>query len=556
MPPPFDIFNRLRWKIAGWRQSSEITRLARDVAAHATSQPSQRPVVMFNASTRIADLSLNAAFSLITSWSLRLAGVPVIHFVCQAGMSHCVLGINRDDPIQPMPCKVCIAKSQLLYTQADVHAFSYVENQQLSKELARLRVDELVAYEYPFSPPIVPGPEAETLSMPLGSLVQPSLRWTLRRHSLSDDESTRFLLRQYMLSAYNIAGKFAALLERTKPQSAVIFNGLMFPEAVARWVARHMGVRTVAHEVGFQRYSAFFTDGEPTAYPIDIPASFDLSDEQNSLLDQYLEERFQGNFTMAGIQFWPEMRGLDKSLIEKASKFNQVVPVFTNVIYDTSQVHSNVVFPHMFAWLEVVQEIVQSYPETLFVIRAHPDEMRPGTAKQSRESVSDWVRQRGVDRLPNLVFIDSQEYVSSYELIQRAKFVMVYSSSIGLEAALMGKAVLCAGKARYTQSPTVFFPQSIESYRRAAGEFLDAEVILVPPEFRENAARFLYFQMFRASLPLEEYLQPGRRMGSVYFQALPWEKLLPESLPTLQVITNGILNAVPFLMPEDSNLAA
>ena len=99
----------------------------------------------------------------------------------------------------------------------------------------------------------------------------------------------------------------------------------------------------------------------------------------------------------------------------------------------------------MFAWLDSVLEIIRAHPETLFVIRAHPDEMRPGTAKQSRESVRSWVMQTKADKLPNVVFIDSQEYVSSYELIQRSKFVMVYNSSIGLEAALMGTPVLCGG---------------------------------------------------------------------------------------------------------------
>jgi len=554
MSPSFDIFNRLRWKVADWRHNGVIARHAKEVVAHTQSQPTQPPVVFFNASTRIADLSLNAAFSLLTSWSLRLAGVPAIHFVCQAGMSHCVLGINRDDPTQPMPCKSCMAQSQLLYTQANVHTFSYVEPDELSKLLENKSVEELVGFEYLFPLPHALGMEVETHSMPLGSLVVPSLRWTLRRHTLLDDEPTRLLLRQYIRSAYNLAREFAAFLESARPQSAVIFNGLMYPEAVARWVAHHMEVRTVAHEVGFQHFSAFFTDGEPTAYPIDIPTSFELSAKQNARLDAYLEERFQGNFTMAGIQFWPEMRGLDQLLLEKVSRFSQIVPVFTNVIYDTSQVHSNVVFSHMFTWLEVVQEIIRSHPETLFIIRAHPDEMRPGTAKQSRESVRDWVTQGGVDKLSNVVFIDSLEYVSSYELIQRAKFVMVYSSSIGLEAALMGKPVLCAGKARYTQYPMVFFPQSVESYHRASSEFLDADEILVPPEFRENARRFLYYQLYRASLPLEEFLQPGRRLGSVYFRSFPVEKLLPENSPTLRVIQKGILKAAPFLLPEDTVL--
>ena len=95
---------------------------------------------------------------------------------------------------------------------------------------------------------------------------------------------------------------------------------------------------------------------------------------------------------MAGVRFWPEMRGLDEDFLARLAQFKQVVPVFTNVIFDTSQPHSNVVFPHMFAWLDLILELVRAHPETLFVMRAHPDESRPG--KASRESVANWVQRR------------------------------------------------------------------------------------------------------------------------------------------------------------------
>jgi hypothetical protein len=370
--------------------------------------------------------------------------------------------------------------------------------------------------------------------------VLPSIRWALRRYTLSDDEDTRYLLRQYLLSAYNVANEFRAFLEDVKPSAAVIFNGILYPEASARWVAQQRGLRVITHEVSFQRFSAFFSNGEATAYPIDIPEEFELTQPQNARLNAYLEQRFQGKFTMAGIRFWPEMRGLDEAFLQKASRFRQLVPIFTNVVYDTSQVHANQVFEHMFAWLDLVLDIIRAHPETLYVIRAHPDEMRPGTAKQSRESVRQWVEQNGVATLPNVVFIDSQEYVSSYELIQRAKFICVYNSSIGMEAALMGVPVLCGGKARFTQYPIVFFPETPQDYRQDFETFLAAAAIEAPPEFERNARRFLYYQLFRASLGFENYLQDGGRKGYVQLKPFSWQALLPMNSPTIDVLVRGI----------------
>ncbi len=198
------------------------------------------------------------------------------------------------------------------------------------------------------------------------------------------------------------------------------------------------------------------------------------------------------------------MKGLDESFLKKAAGFKQIVPIFTNVIFDTSQPHANTVFEDMFDWLDMALEVIQENPETLFVIRAHPDESR--VRKASRETVAGWVEARNVTDLPNVVFVSPKETLSSYELILKSKFVMVYNSTIGLEAAIMGAAVLCAGRARFTQYPTVFFPQTVDEVRRKMKEFLDVESVAVPLEFKRNARRFLYYQLFRTSLPFGEFL--------------------------------------------------
>jgi hypothetical protein len=327
----------------------------------------------------------------------------------------------------------------------------------------------------------------------------------------------------------------------------VVYNGMFFPEAIVRRLAMARGVRVISHEVAVQPFTAFFTTGEATAYPIHIPEDFELSEAQNAQLDALLEQRFKGNFTMAGIRFWSGMRGLDESFLKKAAQFKQIVPVFTNVIFDTSQVHANTLFPDMFACLDALLKVIRSHPETLFVIRAHPDEMRPN--KESRDSVRGWVERTKAADLPNVTFVDSGEALSSYDLISRSKFVMVYNSSIGLEGSLIGAAVLCAGKARYTQYPTVFYPSNAEAYLAQLEQFLNAEHIEVPAEFRQQARRFIYYQFFKTSLPFADFLQEHGRPGFVRLQDFDLSRLLPENSQTMQVILDGILKGQEFILP-------
>jgi hypothetical protein len=509
----------------------KIAAVARAIA-YQEPQPSSAPIAFFKASTGIDDLSWNSGFHLLASWGFRLQGIPVVYFACNAGMSKCVLGTNRENVYKEPPCKSCIYQSNTLYTGANPRWFNFQRDEKLNQAIASLSVGEMIRFVWE--------------GIPLGKLCLPGLRWILRAHNLNNDDSTRYLYREYILSAWNVARTFSRFLDQTKPRAVIVFNGQFFPEATARYVAQQRGIRVITHEVGLQPASAFFTDGEATAYPIHIPDEFELNNEQNAKLDAYLVKRFQGDFTMAGIKFWVDMKGLDESFLKKAARFKQIVPVFTNVVFDTSQPHANTVFSDMFAWLDVVLEIIKAHPETLFVIRAHPDETR--ARKESRETVQGWVEANGVDRLENVVFVAPKETLSSYELILRSKFVMVYNSTIGLEASLTGKPVLCAGKARFTQYPTVFFPQTMAEQRSKMEEFLAAETIDVPPEFKRNARRFLYYQLFRTSLPFGNFLEPSVRTTQTRLKWFELEELLESD--AIKAITEGVLRGEDFLLKE------
>ncbi len=508
---------------------------------------SSAPVIFFKASTGIDDLSWNSGFHLLTSWAFRLQGIPIVYFACNSGMSKCVLGTNRDNVHKEMPCKSCVYQSRTLYKNVETFKrsnvqtasaswFDYQRDIQLAEATEKLSLSELMVFEWQ--------------DLPLGSLCLPGLRWVLRIHHLNDDKSTRYLLREYILSAWNVAQKFSKMLDETNPRAVVVFNGQFFPEATARYLAQKRGIRVITHEVGLQPATAYFTEGEATAYPIAIPDSFELSAEQNSKLDAYLAKRFQGDFTMAGVKFWADMKGLDESFLQKAAGFKQIVPVFTNVIFDTSQPHANTVFEDMFDWLDLVLEVIKENRETLFVIRAHPDELR--VRKSSRETVEGWVASRRVEQEPNVVFVSPRETLSSYELIQRSKFVMIYNSTIGLEASIMGAAVLCAGKARFTQYPTVFFPQTIEDVRKKMEEFLAADVIDIPLEFKRNARNFLYYQLYKTSLPFGEFLEPSVRTTQTKLKSFELDDLVKAE--ALEVIKEGVLEGGGFLLGEVNKL--
>ncbi|MCJ7823777.1 MAG: hypothetical protein MUP44_02655 [Anaerolineales bacterium] len=494
------------------------------------------PVLFFNASTRIHRLSLNGAYSLLTSWALRDAGIPVRHIVCQRGMQQCVLGTRQDRLDSPPPCTRCIRLSQRLFPQdltIPLH-FQQETVEKIGSRLQNLTFPELAAWEFQ--------------NIPLGELCLPGLRWALRSHQIPDTQAIRQLIRQYILSAYSLYTNFEGIVDSQKPRALVVFNGIFYPEAIARYVGQTRGIPVITHEVGLRPFSTFFSNKDATFRQVDLDKDASLTSSENERLDQYLSERFHGDFTMAGIRFWPNMVDLPNWLLERMKEFGQTVLVFTNVVFDTSQIHANTLFSNMFEWLEMLKPIILSHPETLFIIRAHPDEERPG--KRSQESVKDWIVNQGLLEFENVVFFEPGDPVSSYELINHSKFILVYNSSIGLEASILKVPVLCAGRARFTQIPTVFFPESRKKYEKELVGFLAAPAIEIPLSFRENARSFLYQEYFSASLDLSEFLQPDDSLqGMVTFSGFSPDRL--RSSRPLEVIRDGILHGMPFLFGSD-----
>jgi len=489
------------------------------------------PVLFFNASSHLTNLSFNAAVGLLTTWGLRLAGQPVVYLVCHGGLGKCVQGTSRVDPGAPPPCATCVAHNSLFYPAQHTVAFPPTGNipGELEAMLGYMTVEDLMAFSYG--------------NLEIGALCVPSARWVLRRHNLDSDAVGRQVLTAFISSSISLVEELERLLKVHRPCALVVFNGTFFPEATARTVAMAHGIPVVTYEIGFCPQSAFFSHGVATDWSIRIPASFQMGAAEDTELDQYLDRRTRGIFTMGGVHFWPEMKSVGPELRRKAEAHRQMVTVFTNVVFDTSQIYANTIFENMFDWLGETMKLAVAHPETLFIVRAHPDELRPG--KESQESVEQWLKAQGYLGLPNITFIPPTEYVSSYDLTRLSRFCVVYNSTMGLEATLFGTPVVTGGRTRYSQEAVTHAPASRNEYRSLVWSFLEGDVPPVPRAWQEQARRYMYFSIFRTSLDLSAFVEPLAQYETTIktFNALA---LHPDNSQEMHIICDGINKGTPF----------
>lgn len=525
---------------AGEEFIRRVQAIERQVAAQEAQTPPQgRPIVFVvaTAHTKLRDFGINAAVALLGAWSVRLAGHKVVYHLCKRGMSQCVTGSNRNGEFAPPPCDTCVAFKNEIYPAQHGRALviDAPKAQRLRAELEALPWPDVMNYT--------------RNGLALGQLCLPSLIWVERRFGLQPEPWTRHQLTEYIVSAAFLADETAQMIDELQPLALVVSNGTHYPEATMRWVALDRGVRVVSYDVGFRTPTAVFSHGVASEYPIHVPPDFVMGPVENAELDAYLSQRFKGNFTMSARRIWDEMKSLPPELLEKAKHYRQVVPVFTNVAWDTSQAYTNRFFGSMFEWLDATLRQAQASPDTLFVVRAHPDERRSGTP--TKEPIRAWAQEHGYADLPNVVLIGPDQPISSYELMALSKFCLVYNSTVGMEAAMLGKLVLPGGWTRYRQAEACDDITSKEDYQAKLRALLESdEPPVVPPEWQSNARRFFYFSLFNASLDFGDLLEPIA-LPQYVLKDIDADALRPERSRTMRIVVDGIVDGKEFYdLPE------
>ncbi len=121
-----------------------------------------------------------------------------------------------------------------------------------------------------------------------------------------------------------------------------------------------------------------------------------------------------------------------------------LILIATNVPFDAGYDVLTTTFPSMSAWLgESLLHLLEQGTKRI-VLRSHPDEMRWAP----KEKVEDILEAAGIPT-SKLIFIPGREKINTYEIMEEADCGVVFSTTVGLEMAMMGKPVLLGAPVYY-----------------------------------------------------------------------------------------------------------
>lgn len=301
-------------------------------------------------------------------------------------------------------------------------------------------------------------PPSETDRPAIEALTNQNVTWRLRGASPAERdllwvrEVEGFLTRTLPL--------VRSALGRVDMDCLVLPGGVRGSSGLFRLAAEERGCRVSTYDA--EVHIVNLCVGGVAAQHADLPRAFDVL--WNSEEDSKREA-----VTTARAEFISRTQGTDRSgyqvhpagTASSSSVEADAVLMPLNVEWDAAALGRHLHFADTVDWITSTISEILEMSECSVIVRQHPAERRK--LQRSRLDIATILQDRFGDE-PRCRFIAADEPVSTYDLLASARLVLPFVSTIGIEAAAIGKPVLISGTSYYADLGFVWSASSRHEY--------------------------------------------------------------------------------------------
>lgn len=455
--------------------------------AGADSPPSRGPRVLIQTPK---DWVAHVHWDAMLGQALRLRGADVRFLTCGGGLEICDRANTWEAP--PMPCRTC---SSYVRTSLDAHGFTQYELAEQWDDGSWPELDVLGLHELQ---------EVVHDGLPLGELTAIPIRWFLMAADIDNDPLAPVTTRRFLRSARRIAAATVRVLDTVRPEVVVCTNGLFLFEAITVELCRARGIDYVTYERGLIKETLVFErNGIACLFGLDdawaARKDEPLTPDAERQLDDYLAERRIGARTID--RFWRDVH----FAAPERRRAGRLVSLFSNLTWDSAVIGRSGAYDSIRSWVLDVVAHMATRPQDELLIRAHPAEVKlPG--KQTREPLASILEE--VSPLPpNVRLIAADDPTSSYPIMAASDVGLVFSSTVGLEMAVLGRPVVVAGQTHYGHKGFTLDPADPAAHRAMLDRALDDPAAVAPDvELARRYAHLFFFGHPVAWRSVEEHV--------------------------------------------------
>lgn len=348
---------------------------------------------------------------------------------------------------------------------------------------------------------------------------------SLTRDHKVDVRQYRGLVNNLLWSAVLVYESVKEMLLSLQPDVFYFFNGRYAEIRPALRASEQLGIRYCIYEKGWSlhKYALYHNNS-----PHDLHHLADLIEktwEQGDNKREQIAENWFIRQSQAKTPEWYLHTNYQQhgSLPSGFDHDKCNIAIFNSSLdeYATFPSYQNHIYKEENEGIKRVVEDLQSHKHIQFYLRIHPN---------LKNADNNQIRTLRAMHYPNLHIIWPEETVDSYALMKSCNKIVVFISTVGVEACYWGIPAILAGKAYYQNLDCCYIPQTHE-------ENLELLVADLPPKPKANALKYGYWRAMHG-IDYQKY-EPdpsfnGKFLGQHIEENLPLaDKLVVEMINTL-----------------------
>ena len=469
--------------------------------------------------------------------ALRIRGAEITALLCDKILPACTL--RKVDHYESACDRWCFRNAQPFIRAARLSHRWYGdfitarERESCIRDASLVPVDELMTFEF--------------RGLHLGYQIDRSIESYFKVGKVDLDNPAMVAKgREFLASAMILTFIGERALDTLEIEKVFVEDGEKIDWGIIRAVARHRGI-PVDLILGAPRGDALLIEHDPAPEPSDPLSMWStwkdipLTQSQDAELDAYFDQRAvqpYENHDWTAIRPAEDAAEIRREIGLPDTRTGLTFALFPNLSYDAFTTARNPAYDSAAEWVADTIRFFQTRPEHHIVVKIHPAEaMYPPL-----DPTADFLTAQ-FGALPQSVHVVAPETpLTAHDLLAVTDVAMIYTSTVGAEAASFGIPVINVGGGYHAQRGCSTDVTTPEQYYDVLTEFCSGRATMTPS--RELGRRYAYAVFFRSLLPIRHYRSTFPNVTGLNLDTL--DDLAPGRDPTIDVICRGVLADAPF----------
>lgn len=400
--------------------------------------------------TSAGGLKPQVIFESALALSLESNGAEVDFLVCDKVLPICIMNSYSNTTIEGIlekknnkSCESCFynTKKQLIAPGFKVHKFSdFIDNEELKKinlkDFSSLDLKQLRSFVLD--------------DIKIGEHAYSGVLRFFAKTKIDDERKGKELMAEYLKSSLITKVVTDNLFKKFSFDRLILNHGIYVPQGIIIDIAKKYKIRTSTWCPGYRKNSYCITDGDTyhRALIYENNSNWEnikFTKKIDNLISDYLESR------KTGVNDWLHFYK-DKPNFNVKNYFDKInldinkptIGLATSVLWDAQIDFPTNFYSDPLEWINDTIDFFVKNENLQLIIRISPAEVN--IDKPARQKVYDEILKRYKTLPKNIFIIKPEDPISSYEILKKCEYTIIYGSRIGIELAAMGKKIIVCGE--------------------------------------------------------------------------------------------------------------